>query len=299
MTLAGLTIAITGSRRAQELANLIISFGGNPYVAPTVGIEEGQDISKEVQSFFNIVSNDSEGTADYAVFMTGPGVYSLMSTAHSLGIDKKIIDALQYVTIVARSLKSKIALANYGIKTDMIPQENTAEGIVNLLRNLNISGKKIVVLWHGSYSSIIRERLSSANAEIFEFSTYKYSSELKETGAKILKDMGFNYVSPNQEKVVKLIEDIRKGVVDAITFTSPPSVRDLFSIADSQGLKESLIHSLNQSVIIVSVGPSTRKAIEENGVQVDVMPQVYKMGPMVKALSDYVSKTRDTKGNKN
>lgn len=287
MSLAGLTVAITGSRRAQELANLIISFGGKPYLAPTVGIEEGRDISKEVEGFVNKISEES---IDYAIFMTGPGVYSLVSTARNLGIDKKLIEALQQVTIVARSLKPKIALANHGVKTDIVPEENTAEGIVKLLMmSRNIAGKKVVVLWHGSYSSIIKETLCSAGAEVFEFSTYNYSLELKESGAQILKEMGFNYIPPDEEKVVKLIEDICKGAIDAITFTSPPSARDLFGIAESHGMNESLQLSLNNNVIVVSVGPSTRKAIEENGVQVDVMPQVYKMGAMVKALGDYTS----------
>jgi uroporphyrinogen-III synthase len=48
-------------------------------------------------------------------------------------------------------------------------------------------------------------------------------------------------------------------------------------------------------VIVVSVGPSTKKAIEENTVQVDVMPELYKMGPMIKALSDYISKSETRK----
>jgi uroporphyrinogen-III synthase len=274
---------------------LITSFGGTPYLAPTIGIEEGKDISKEVEGFINKISDES---IDYVIFMTGPGVYSLMSTAGNLGIGNKLIEALRQVTIIARSLKPKIALANHGVKTDIVPEENTAKGIVKLLMSRNIAGKKVVVLWHGSYSPIIKERLCSAGAEVFEFSTYKYSYELKESGAKILRDMGFNYIPPDEEKVVKLLEDICKGVIDAITFTSPPSARDLFSIAKLHGMDESLRLSLNNNVIVVSVGPSTRIAIEENGVQVDIMPQVFKMGAMVKALVDYMSQSDTPKRRK-
>jgi uroporphyrinogen-III synthase len=274
---------------------LITSFGGTPYLAPTIGIEEGKDISKEVEGFINKISDES---IDYVIFMTGPGVYSLMSTAGNLGIGNKLIEALRQVTIIARSLKPKIALANHGVKTDIVPEENTAEGIVKLLMSRNIAGKKVVVLWHGSYSPIIKERLCSAGAEVFEFSTYKYSYELKESGAKILRDMRFNYIPPDEEKVVKLLEDICKGVIDAITFTSPPSARDLFSIAKLHGMDESLRLSLNNNVIVVSVGPSTRIAIEENGVQVDIMPQVFKMGAMVKALVDYMSQSDTPKRRK-
>ena len=47
-------------------------------------------------------------------------------------------------------------------------------------------------------------------------------------------------------------------------------------------------HYLNKEVIVVAVGPSTMKTLNENNIHVDVMPEVYKMGPMIKSLSDYV-----------
>jgi uroporphyrinogen-III synthase len=285
MSLAGLTVAITGSRRASELAHLITSFGGRPYLAPTVGIEAAQDISKEAGFFINKILEES---IDYVVFMTGPGVYSLMSTAKNLGLEKKFINALQGTTVVARSFKPKVALANHGIKTDIIPEENTAEGIAKLLKSFSMAGRKIAVLWHGSYSPLLKNELNAVGAKVFESSTYKYSFELKESGARILEMMGFKSIPPDERKVVNLLEDIGKGLIDAITFTSPPSARDLFKIAESYHLKNPLQYHLNKEVIVVAVGPSTMKAIEENDVHVDVIPQVYKMGAMIKSLTDYL-----------
>ncbi|MGZ8926564.1 MAG: uroporphyrinogen-III synthase, partial [Nitrososphaeraceae archaeon] len=285
MSLAGLTVAITGSRRASELAHLVTSFGGRPYLAPTVGIEASQDISKEAEFFINKIL---EERVDYVVFMTGPGVYSLMSAAKNLRIEKKFVEALQKTTVIARSLKPKIALTNHGIKTDIIPEENTAEGIAKLLKSFSMAGRNVAVLWHGSYSPLLKDELHDMGAEVFESSTYRYSLELTESGARILESMGFKYIPPDEAKVVKLIEDIGKGCIDAITFTSPPSARDLFNIAESYSLREPLQHYLNKEVIVVAVGPSTMKTLNENNIHVDVMPEVYKMGPMIKSLSDYV-----------
>ena len=280
-----MTVAITGSRRASELAHLITSFGGRPYLAPTVGIETRQDISKEVEFFINKIL---EKRIDYVVFMTGPGVYTLMSTAKSLGIEKKFAEALQQTTVIARSLKPKIALAKHGIKTDIIPEENTAEGLAKLLKSFNIAGKNIAVLWHGLYSPLLKNEIHAVGGQVFESSTYRYSFELKESGARILEMMGFKYIPPDEAKVVKLIEDMGKGLIDAITFTSPPSARDIFKIAEAYQLREPLQYYLNNEVIVVAVGPSTMKTLEENYVHVDVMPNVYKMGPMIKSLSDYL-----------
>ena len=288
MSLKGLTVAITASRRALELAHLITNFGGIPYISPTVGIESNMDKSKEAEEFIKKIIEDK---LDYVIFMTGPGVYSLMSAAKKLQMESNVVEALKRTIVVARSLKPKIALAKYGIKTDIVPDENTADGIVKILKSSGIQGKKIGVLWHGSYFPVFRNEMSAAGAEIVECSTYTYSFDLKESGAKILEEMGFKYIYPDQDKVIKLIEAINKGDIHVITFTSPPSARDLLKIAESIKMKEPLQLSLNNNVIVVAIGPSTKKALEEYTIQVDVMPQIYKMGPMVKELVNYLSQS--------
>jgi uroporphyrinogen-III synthase len=52
----------------------------------------------------------------------------------------------------------------------------------------------------------------------------------------------------------------------------------------------SLKDSLNGNVIVAAVGPSTKEVLEENGCYVDVMPQNFKMGHMIKSLCDYINR---------
>src|SRR3970040_683028 len=82
MGLEGLTVAVTGSRRASELAQLITNLGGVPYVAPTVGIEVHADADRETEGLIQDILGRQ---IRYAIFMTGPGGYRLMSTAARLG----------------------------------------------------------------------------------------------------------------------------------------------------------------------------------------------------------------------
>jgi uroporphyrinogen-III synthase len=286
--LDGLTIAITASRRASELAHIIKSFGGRPYLAPTIGIEADlKNPRKDVLKFLSKLTADE---VDYIVFMTGPGIFSLFSIAQRLGLEEKLIHSLSKVTIFARSLKPATALKKYGIKVSMIPEENTARGVSRLLLTKGVIGKRIAILWHGDYPKQLKEELYKAGAEsVIEASTYRYSINLKEEGASILKSMGYDYVAPNKKKVIRLIHDIIAGKIDSITFTSPPSVHDLIKMAQANQIFHALKESLNADVIVVAVGPSTKNALEENGINVHVMPQVSKMGPMVKALDEYVS----------
>jgi uroporphyrinogen-III synthase len=289
LSLTGLRIAITGSRRAPELAHLVKNFGGIPHFAPTIAIEAKQGIPNEIENF---ITRIIEGSIDYVIFMTGPGVYLFMLAARNLGLENKLVEALNQIIIISRSFKPKYALAKHGVQTDIVPEENTSEGIARVLSNYDLQNKKIAILCHGSYPVGLKEQLKTAGAQVIEYSIYKYSLELNENGAKILKSMGFEYKTPEEQKVIELIEEINNGLIDAITFTSPPAVHGLFNIAEVHHMKESLQSSLNNYMIIVAVGPSTKKALEQYSVKVDVIPKVYKIGPMIKALSDYFDQTR-------
>jgi uroporphyrinogen-III synthase len=290
MSLRGLTIAITGSRRASELAKIVENLGGKPYIAPTIGIEANLD--KPNEAIMEFINKLVKQEADYVIFMTGPGVYSLIELARSIGMEAALLASLRKVTIVARSAKPQMILRRFGIKVDLIPQENTLKGILDLLKDKDITGKTIAILWHGEEESKkIKEELYKAGiSNIIEASSYRYSFETQKDGASILRSMGFQFLAPDENNVVKLIEDVISGNIDVITFTSPPSVRDLFKIANIHHMSRSLKDSLNENVIVAAVGPSTREALEENGCYVDVMPQIFKMGPMVKSVCDYIDR---------
>jgi uroporphyrinogen-III synthase len=289
MPLDGLTVAITSSRRAGELARIVENFGGKPYIAPTIGIEA--DLKNPEEDVLKFLDKVIAGNVDYVVFMTGPGIFSLFSIADKLGIQDKLIHSLSSATIIARSIKPKMVLKKYGVEVNLIPEENTAKGVLNLLLARGVAGKKIAILWHGDYPDQLRDTLYKARAlTVIEASTYRYSVSLKEEGASILESMGYDYVAPNERRVVQLIDKITTGKINSITFTSPPSVHDLFKIAEVNNKTQELKSSLNANVLVVAVGPSTKRALEEHCITVHVMPKIFKMGSMIAALDDYVSK---------
>jgi uroporphyrinogen-III synthase len=286
--LDGLIVAITGSRRASELAHLIKNFGGVPYIAPTVGIA-----SKELRQAGaeELVRHVMDGRVDYVVFMTGPGTFTIMGMAEKLGLKQDFIKALNRLTIVARSQKPKSALEKHGVKVDIVPtdtHDNTAEGVAKEMKKLDLLGKRIAILWHGRQDDSLKKWLEEDGAQVSMFQVYEYALTLSGSGAIILGKMGFQFTPPELKRILGLVRDAIDAKIDIITFTSPPSARNLFVVATEHNLREKLVDAMNDKVIVVAVGMPTRGAIEENGVRVDVMPDVYKMGPMVKALADYV-----------
>ena len=285
--LKGLTVAVTGSRRASELAQLITNFGGVPYVAPTVGIEVRDDVDLQTEE---LVRRIVAGEFGYAVFMTGPGVYRLMATAVHLGLEREVVDILNRTCVVARSQKPQKVLEKWGIGVTVLPSDNTSEGIAAEMVKLDLNGKRVALLWHGDSHPMLPKALEEKGAKVFEAMAYTYSLDLQKRGADLLEAVGFKYIPPGESKMLDLVEDLVKGSIHIITFTSPPSARNLFRFAEAHDRAIDLCRSLNEEVVVVAVGTPTRKSIEEEGVQVDVMPDVFKLGPMVKATIDYLAR---------
>jgi len=102
--------------------------------------------------------------------------------------------------------------------------------------------------------------------------------------------MGFKTFLSDDTQVLDLVRNVNLGNIDAITFTSPPSVRGLFNFAKRHELWETLQNSLNSFAIVVAVGPSTARELDKNGVMVDVVPSVFKMKPMIDALALYIKR---------
>jgi uroporphyrinogen-III synthase len=296
LPLAGLTIVVTGSRRAPEQSALVTNLGGIPYVVPTVGISIPRDDS-EIEPFLRELVGPAG--ADYAVFMTATGVRAMMLATERLGMTSVVLDALNSdrTTVVARSGKPRGELARTGIKVDASPprEEATARGILRLLQARGLVGKRVGILWHGSKNEVLREGIFAAGGRhVFECLTYHYSTVLEPEGAEVLGSIGFRYKAPDEQTVVRLIQEIvgKKRKVDAITFTSPPAVANLFEVAAEHGLEEQLKDALREriDIVIVAVGPSTKNELEEHAVRVDVMPEISAMGAMMNAFAEHVKK---------
>ena len=286
MSLSNLKIAVTASRRAGELAQVIKSLGGRPYIAPTTGIRREENILLEVSRFIELAK---ENRPDFVVFMTGPSVYSLIDLSSELGKKELLINVLRNTMLVARSPKTQMSLFNFGLRPILIPNlDYTSNGVLKLFESMGVTAKKIAIIWHGASSRHLVDGLERLKNSIIEVFVYRYSeiNDLKDT--KILERMGFKSFLSDEAQIANLVEDIRLGNIDAITFTSPPSVRGLLNFAMGHKIWEDLQNSLNSKTIVVAVGPSTARELDKNGVVVDVVPEVFKMKPMIDALAIYI-----------
>ncbi|HEY7110149.1 MAG TPA: uroporphyrinogen-III synthase [Nitrososphaeraceae archaeon] len=287
MSLSNLTVAITSSRRGVELSHIVKSFGGIPYLTPTVGIMDAGISLNQIEIFINSVRSQP---MEYFIFMTGLSVQYLFRAASVLKLKDELMETVLKSRVISRGNKPSLILRKLGVLKNIELGPNTAFGILDTLKYRDVRGKRIAVVSNGNGNEAFKEQLELQGSKIYDLQLYSYSSFLDKTADSVLEELGYRqHATPRVQATSKLIRDIINGAVHAITFTSPPSVYGLFKVSDADNNISGLTTALNERIIVASVGPSTSEALRKFGVDVDVMPKINKMGPMIKALSDYIS----------
>jgi uroporphyrinogen-III synthase len=80
------------------------------------------------------------------------------------------------------------------------------------------------------------------------------------------------------------------GEVDALAVTCQIQFRHLFQIAERLGLAADLVRTLNERVVVAAIGPTCHAILQVHGVDVHVMPEHPKMGPLVASLMRHLDR---------
>jgi uroporphyrinogen-III synthase len=258
-------IAIAEHRLERELTTLIEREGGTVFSCPLLE-EAPLEGTPELEAFLR--HSISPGF-DFLVFFTGVGFRFLHEQAVRMGCGDEFLLALERSSIVARGPKPRSAMRRVGVRVDMLPAEATTAGLLELLGAVDVRGKSLGVQLYGVPNPAFSEPLRERGARLETVQVYEYRE-----------------VS-DPARVAAFIDRLCSGDVDAVTFTSAPQVRSLFSHADRLGRTDALVTAMSAGLIVVTVGGVTGKALEERGVTPALEPPVPKMGPMVESLAAY------------
>jgi uroporphyrinogen-III synthase len=265
--LGGRTIAITGQRRADEMAELVRRLGGNPYIAPTVSLrteESGPEAERLAGALL-------EGV-DWAVFYTGIGVRSIFEAAGRLNQADALLEKLKLAKVLSRGRKSLRALREINRPPDFTAKPSTTSGVIDVLLKATLKDSRVFIQTPGEIPEALQEALPPSGV-LIHGSPYR-----------ILP-------AEDPEAVSRLIKDLLEGAIDVITFTSPPAVNNLFIAADEAGQADELAEALSKRLITASIGPVTSVAIRENGVEPALEAESQRMGGLIQDLSKYLAKT--------
>jgi uroporphyrinogen-III synthase len=260
--LEGVTIAIPESRFGAEFAEMFQRLGARVHLCPLTT----ETVLADRTSTRTFVDLAISGRLDLVIFMTGVGTNLIFSEAAAMGKRQALLEALANLTIVSRGSKSTAALRKANVRIDIIPSSATTEGVIDALKDHDVTDKRIAVQLYGTPNPVLCSALESRGATVIPVSLYTYSpaSDLRE--------------------IELLIQDLVRGPINIIVFTSAPQVHALFETAANLDLTTGLRDSLQTRTQVASIGEVTTRALEQYGVRPHIVPEQPKMGPMVKAI---------------
>ncbi|MDN5301512.1 MAG: uroporphyrinogen methyltransferase / synthase [Thermoanaerobacteraceae bacterium] len=189
---------------------------------------------------------------DLLVFTGKNGVESFIKALRKKRFD---IRRLKSVRIAATGARTRQILEEHFLYPDIVPEEYTSANLLEMLREEK-SGKNAAVVT----SDIGGEKLVEG---------------LKRAGFKARKVVAYKN-EPNYEKKEKLMKELDRGI-DIAIFTSPSTFRYL-QILSGEAFEKI------RSVRIAAIGPTTKKAIENEGFKVDIMPEEHTFEGIIREI---------------
>jgi uroporphyrinogen-III synthase len=257
--LDGVTVAITENRYPEQLTTLLERQGATVLSCPLLRETPVEDAEGARQ----FIALCEQTRIDYIVFYTGVGVDMLFRAFNRP-------ELISRSRVLARGPKAVNALKRAGARVDLVADSPTTDGIFQTLMRENLSEKTVLIQLYGHGTTELAEKLAAKGATVLSVSIYRYAQ------------------ASDSAAVEDLIRRILDDKIQAITFTSATQVPFLFSTADGMGCGADFRARLTNRVVVVSVGEITSRALEKAGVSAHVEPTEPKMGPMVKALADFV-----------
>jgi uroporphyrinogen-III synthase len=263
-------IALLEARMSRELARLVEKHGGEPVCVPAVR-EKGQDLDPEGAR--QLIVGLARGDHDIAVFMTGVAVSLLFEMAERLQLRPDLVTGLKRVTTVCRGPKPTAALRGFGVVPTLTAREAfTSAEVIDAFASVELKGRRVLLFHYGERSDALAETLLAREAIVEEQWLYRW------------------HLPEDTSGLERLVTDIIEGRVDALAVTCQIQFRHLFQIAERLGLAGDLVGALNEHVVVAAVGPTCHAILQVHGVDVHVMPEHPKMGPLVQSLMRHLDR---------
>jgi uroporphyrinogen-III synthase len=259
--LTGFTVGVTAARRREELVALLERRGARVVEAPAIRIVPLSDDQALQRATRACVA----GGLDVAVATTGIGFRGWMEAAESAGLADRLHATLSACRLLARGPKAQGAIRAAGLAEEWSPASECLREVLEHLLAGGVRGLRIAVQLHGEPLPDFAAALRSAGATVIEVPIYRW----------VLPED----VSP----LVRLVELIKLGYVDAVTFTSAPATAALLEVAGAD--RAAVLDAFRGDVLAACVGPVAAGPLLRHGVPI-VQPVRARLGGLVRILTD-------------
>lgn len=256
--LAGCTVLVTRApHQAAALVEPLEALGAKVLVAPMIDTIDPVDWAPADAMLRSLASYD------WVVLTSTNAVDRFLARLDHLGVSRAAFDDVRIAVVGAATADR---LAEHGLTPDVVPADFRAEGLIDEFEALGIArGTRFLLPRAERAREILPEALCDRGATV---------------------DIAVVYRTVPTTPDPAIVERLRAGEVDVITFTSPSTVRHFIGWVTAAGLEPA---NILEGVATASIGPVTSDALRSRGHAVTVEALASTMGGLVDAIASAVS----------
>ncbi|MFQ5788195.1 MAG: uroporphyrinogen-III C-methyltransferase, partial [Thermodesulfobacteriota bacterium] len=201
--LFGKKVLITRARKqSNTFVELLQELGAEVMVFPTIEIVPPKNWS-ELDNAIKGIS-----TYDWLIFTSVNGVHYFFERLRKKNRDLR---NLKGIKIAAIGEQTAVAVNKQGLIVDLKPDEYRAEGLIGKFKQIDLTGNRILL----PRAKVARNILPK---------------ELTRMGSVVNVVTAYETKKPNSKNIKRVENDLKKGLIDVIAFTSSSTVNNFFSI---------------------------------------------------------------------
>ena len=250
----GKIIGITRpEERVEDAVKIVKEHGGTALVAPTLELQVSN-----TESLIKLC--DMAGELDWLIFTSPTGIISVFK--HCSDLKTRLSPDCKIAVIGPRT---ENYLEKRGLEADIVPESYTAEGLLECFKDHDLKNKKIGIPRTLAARDALPTGLKAMGADVFIAEAYK---------SALPKD---------RTRVNQLVEAILNKKIDAVTFTSTLTVKNLLDMLDEKEKQDVIDILKSKEVTIAVIGPVTAMPLKEIGIDV-LIPEKYTVSAMLEIL---------------
>jgi len=254
----GKTVVVTRSRQqASKLVALLAAAGARCLEVPTLEIGPPDDFAPLDEALTRL------DQFHWLVFTSANGVAAFMARLFGQGKDVRVLGQAKIAAIGPATAQ---ALAEFGLKADVVPSAFRAEVLLQALSPLVAPGSRILLARAQIAREVLPQGLVRLGAE-----------EVKV--APVYKTRAPRELPPEADAALK------EGPVDVLTFTSSATVHNFARL-----LGKERFQVLAATATLAAIGPITAATLGEYGLSPQIEPADYTIPALAQAIIDHYSK---------
>lgn len=254
--LFGKRVLVTRTReQASELRSRLEEEGAEVIELPTLEIVDGAS----PQLLHRVVDALADGEYAWVIFTSGNAVRRFFQAVTEAGRDSRAFGDCSVAVVGPGTAE---ALSSFGIRPDAMPQRYEGTELAALLRAHDLARRRVLV-----------PRAEAARPELVQ--------SLRAQGAEVEEIPLYSSQVPRHPDA-RVLERIRAGEIDVLTFASSSAVRNLAKM-----LGDDL--SALSSATVACIGPVTAQTAERCGLHVEIVATDATISGLVDALREHWS----------